>query len=80
MKSIRMAALAIALSIFPLAALAEQDVTEPTEVGTTTIHPGEYVLTEKKSNKAYSLMVTKKGMMIMGPAGAAAMAPPAPSS
>src|SRR5258705_6301577 len=73
MKAIRMASAAIALTILPLAVFADE-ITEPTEVGLSTMPPGEYTLTEKKTSKTYSLMVTKKGSMIMGPPGAAGSA------
>jgi len=42
--------------------------TAPTEVGTTTMPPGQYMVIDQGSGKKYSLMVTTKGTMILGPA------------
>jgi hypothetical protein len=53
--------------------------TAPAEVGTTTMDPGQYLVIDQGSGKKYSLMVTTKGSMILGPATAAA-APAAASS
>jgi len=47
-------------------------ISAPTEVGTTTMPPGEYSVTDQASGKKYSLMVTSKGTMILGAATAAA--------
>jgi hypothetical protein len=47
------------------------DVTSPTEVGTTTIPSGTYLMTDESTGKAYPLVITKKGTMVLGPAGSA---------
>jgi hypothetical protein len=55
---------------FSLSANAQtvESSTAPTEVGTTTMTPGEYSVTDQGNGKKYSLMVTTKGTMILGPA------------
>ena len=73
---------AVATAFLPLAAIAEETVnidslTEPTEIGSTSIPAGEYTVTDKKTSKAYTLMVTKKGSMILGPGAAPTLAAPA---
>jgi hypothetical protein len=40
----------------------------PSEVGTTTMPPGEYLVTEQTTGKRYNLTVTDKGTMILGAA------------
>ncbi|HEY9719809.1 MAG TPA: hypothetical protein V6C69_20180 [Trichormus sp.] len=40
----------------------------PQEVGSTTMPPGQYYITEQISHKSYSLTVTDKGNMILGAA------------
>ncbi|PWU03155.1 MAG: hypothetical protein C5B53_00815 [Candidatus Melainabacteria bacterium] len=45
------------------------DVTSPTEVGTTTIPSGNYVVMDQSTGKSYPLSVTTNGTMIIGPAG-----------
>lgn len=49
-------------------------ITTPTEVGNTSMPPGQYVITEQISNKSYNLTVSSKGTMILAPATAAAPA------
>lgn len=61
--------LAVTLSMITAPAFAE-DVTGPKEVGSTTMPPGQYYVTEQISKKSYSLTVTDKGNMILGPAPA----------
>ena len=46
----------------------------PSEVGTTTMPAGQYIVTEQSSGQRYSLTVTNKGTMILG------AAPPAVST
>ena len=46
------------------------DMTTPTEVGTTSIPSGDYVVTDKSTGKTYGLTVTTKGTMILSPPGA----------
>ena len=50
------------------------DITAPTEVGTTTMPAGQYLVIDQVSGKKYSLMVSSKGTMILGPAPVAAAA------
>lgn len=45
----------------------------PSEVGTTTMPSGQYLVIEQTTNKRYSLTVTNKGNMILGAAPAAAV-------
>jgi len=45
------------------------DLTTPTEVGTTTIPSGNYVVTDEATGRTYPLTVTTQGNMIIGPAG-----------
>lgn len=40
----------------------------PTEIGHTTMAPGQYTVIDDNGGKKYSLMVTNKGNMILGPA------------
>lgn len=61
--------LALSLSMIALPVFAEE-VTGPKEVGTTTMPAGQYYVTEQISKKSYSLTVTDKGSMILGPAPA----------
>jgi hypothetical protein len=61
--------LAVTFAIAVAPAWAEE-VTGPKEVGSTTMPPGQYYVTEQISNKSYSLTVTDKGNMILGPAPA----------
>lgn len=61
--------LAVTLSMIAAPVFAE-DVTGPKEVGTTTMPAGQYYVTEQISKKSYSLTVTDKGSMILGPAPA----------
>jgi len=42
--------------------------TVPTEVGTTKMPPGSYLLIDQNTGNKYSLEVTSKGTMIFGPA------------
>jgi hypothetical protein len=76
--------LAMALWLPACAAFAAPEITAPTDVGNTTMPPGEYLVTEKSSSKAYSLMVTSKGTMILAPApnhaAAAVQTPAAPTA
>ncbi len=58
---------------------ANTDITAPTEVGTTTMPAGQYLVTDQVSGKKYSLMVTSKGTMILGPGPVAAAGAPAAS-
>lgn len=58
-------ALTVILSVLPACA---QDPSGPQEVGTTTMPAGQYYVTEQISKKSYSLTVTQKGNMILGPA------------
>lgn len=67
--------LAIAMWLPSFPSLA-QNIEEPTEVGTTTMQPGSYSLIQKSTNKAFSLVVTGKGNMILAPE----TAPPAPAA
>lgn len=60
-------ALSVVLSALPACAQAP-DQSGPQEVGTTTMPPGQYFVTEQISKKSYSLTVTQKGNMILGPA------------
>jgi hypothetical protein len=58
------------------AALSQQinnltEVTTPTQVGTTTIPSGTYVMTDETTGKTYPLIITKNGTMVLGPAGSA---------
>ncbi len=57
------------------------EITTPTEVGTTSMPAGNYIVTEQSSGKNYALMVSSKGTMILSPApsGATAKIPPASS-
>lgn len=58
----------IGIAIFSAtAAFAAGEITEPTEVGSTSMPPGEYTVIHNGTNKAYTLMVTSKGIMIMSP-------------
>ncbi len=59
--------LAMTLTIIAAPVWAEE-VTGPKEVGSTTMPPGQYHITEQISKKSYSLTVTDKGNMILGPA------------
>lgn len=52
----------------------------PTEVGTTTMPPGQYSLTEVNTGKKYSLTVTDKGTMIFAAATAPATAASTPAT
>jgi hypothetical protein len=61
--------LAMTLTIIAAPVWAEE-VTGPKEVGSTTMPPGQYHITEQISKKSYSLTVTDKGNMILGPAPA----------
>lgn len=56
---------------------AQKEITTPTEVGTTSMPAGNYLVTEQSSGKSYALMVSSKGTMILSPApaGASAVAP-----
>jgi hypothetical protein len=45
------------------------EVTTPTQVGMTTIPSGTYVMTDESSGKTYPLIITRKGTMVLGPAG-----------
>lgn len=45
------------------------DVSAPTEVGTTSIPSGNYVVMDQSTGKSYPLSVTTNGTMIIGPAG-----------
>lgn len=63
-----MLALTIALSAMLPAAADTAPITGPQEVGTTTMPAGQYYVTEQISRKSYSLTVTQKGNMILGPA------------
>ncbi len=54
----------------PVEAQTSSDLTAPTEVGNTTMPPGQYTMIEQTTGKKYSLMVTTKGTMICGPAAA----------
>jgi len=47
------------------------EVTTPTEVGTTTMPSGTYVITDESTGKTYPLIITKKGTMVLGVAGTA---------
>jgi hypothetical protein len=71
--------LPMALWLPACAAMAAPEITEPTEVGTTTMPSGEYTVTERSSQKTYSLMVTSKGNMILGPTAAVPAVSPKPS-
>lgn len=63
-----MLALTIALSAMLPAAADTAPITGPQEVGNTTMPAGQYYVTEQISHKSYSLTVTQKGNMILGPA------------
>jgi hypothetical protein len=69
----------LATALCSIGAAFAADMQEPTEVGTTTMPPGEYDMVHKGSHKTYTLMVTSKGMMIMAPDkdGVNAAVPPA---
>jgi len=45
----------------------------PSEVGTTSMPSGQYLVIEQNTHKRYSLTVTNKGTMILGAAPAAAV-------
>ncbi len=49
-------------------------ITTPTEVGTTSMPAGNYIVTEQSSHQSYALMVSSKGTMILSPAPANAAA------
>ncbi|MBY0550940.1 MAG: hypothetical protein K2W95_26920 [Candidatus Obscuribacterales bacterium] len=67
-------ALCVAVALCtPVCSAFAAEITEPTEVGTTTMPPGQYTLVEKNTAKSYSLMVTRKGTMIMAPGGSKAL-------
>lgn len=53
---------------------ASKEITTPTEVGTTSMPAGNYIVTEQSSGKSYALMVSSKGTMILSPAPAGASA------
>lgn len=61
-------ALSIAFSAMLPAAADTAPITGPQEVGTTTMPAGQYYVTEQISHRSYSLTVTQKGNMILGPA------------
>lgn len=63
-----MLALTVAVSAMLPAAADTAPSTGPQEVGTTTMPAGQYYVTEQISHKSYSLTVTQKGNMILGPA------------
>jgi hypothetical protein len=60
------------LSLNLSAYAADSAITGPTEVGTTTMTPGQYAVIDQNSGAKYSLTVTTKGTMILGPAPATA--------
>jgi hypothetical protein len=61
--------LAVSSVLMASAALADTaPMAGPQEVGSTTMPPGQYYVTEQMSHKSYSLTVTDKGNMILGPA------------
>ena len=45
------------------------EVTAPTEMGTTSMPSGNYIVTDQTTGRAYPLTVTERGTMIIGPAG-----------
>lgn len=61
-----------------LAQGASKEITTPTEVGTTSMPAGNYIVTEQSSGKSYALMVSSKGTMILSPAPAGASAAAVP--
>jgi hypothetical protein len=63
----RVIASLLAVVACSVGAVSAADMQEPTEVGNTTMPPGEYDMVHKGSHKTYTLMVTSKGMMIMAP-------------
>jgi len=60
MRKVLISLSTIALSLIPSGALAE-----PSEVGTSTIPAGEYLLSNKSTGKVYTLKVTDKGNMTL---------------
>lgn len=61
----------LALIVSPVFAQGSPSATStqpPTEVGTTTMPPGQYYITEQTTHKSYSLVVSDKGNMILGAA------------
>ncbi len=67
-------ALAVLIHAPVMAQTTPQAITGPTEIGTTTMAAGQYLVTDKTSGKVYDLMVTVKGDMILSPAAGAAVA------
>jgi|SRR5271163_2315608 len=84
MREILLSLSMLSIPFFPVCACAQdtasapasQAITAPTEVGTTSMPPGEYIVTDQLSAKTYYLTVSSKGTMILGPApvGAASTA------
>lgn len=59
--------LALTFSLLSSPAWAEPTMQSgPEEVGTTTMPPGQYLVSDQVSHKTYSLTVTQKGNMILG--------------
>lgn len=59
--------LALTLALLSSPAWAEPTMQSgPEEVGTTTMPPGQYLVSDQVSKKTYSLTVTQKGNMILG--------------
>lgn len=57
------------MALAQLHTLAE--LTTPTEVGTTIIPSGTYIMMDQTTGKSYALTVTSRGNMILAPAPAA---------
>ncbi|HEY9685193.1 MAG TPA: hypothetical protein V6C86_26705 [Oculatellaceae cyanobacterium] len=49
----------------PFGRATGNSVAPPKEVGTTSMRPGNYTLTEQNSGRSYSLMVTDSGRMVL---------------
>ena len=50
------------------------DVSEPTELGTTSMPSGSYMVTDESTGKSYPMTVTAQGTMVIGPAGTSTQA------
>ena len=69
MREILLALSVLSFTLLP--AFADTGIiTTPTEVGTTSMSPGQYIVTDQVSSQCYSLTITSKGTMILGPAPA----------
>lgn len=81
MKKLVLSLAMVALSTSAVSAQgASKEITTPTEVGTTSMPAGNYIVTEQSSGKSYALMVSSKGTMILSPPPAGASAGVAPKA